>query len=169
MHKSYTNSALVDSKKSNFSSRYSLSDDVLKMQSREVRTNKVATPTKLDAMEVEDTSSLLYHANERILTNGEVRSHPKKRYCTEENSLVQSVRSRKNDLLSAPQLPLSSSFPCNFPHSASSRKSSVQFKKLSFSTQIIPSTEKRLTLLGKPIACGIKNKQNATYRYSLSF
>ena len=49
------------------------------------------------------------------------------------------------------------------------RKSSIQFRKLSFWREEAKSksslNKKRLTLLGKPVSSGSKNKQNVTYRY----
>ena len=73
-------------------------------------------------------------------------------------------RSMNERLLSAPSSP-THSCACNFQQSPS-RKSSMQFKKLSFRKKTLANalSEKRLTLLGKPIQSGGKTKLNLSHR-----
>jgi len=122
------------------------------------------TFSNLDAVEFISSSSLLKDAD-KPLKNGTDESSLKMTYSMSETFPSKQYHpALKNEILLTPSPAPSSTYTCNLVHSAS-RKSSLQYKKISFTTQIKPSDEKRLTLLGKPIVTGVKCKQNVTYRY----
>ena len=122
------------------------------------------TSTNLDTVEFKSTAALLNHTDRPLIMNGDVLSPQKRRYSISEASpKKQSYPIRNEVLLTAASAATSPTSSCKLTHTAS-RKSSLQYKKISFTPQTRPSNEKRLTLLGKPIVTGVKCKQNVTYR-----
>ena len=135
--------------------------NVVRNSSEAVYLNENGVSVNEDA--IRDTTTLLSDQVETsVALVKDTNSYSSKFYSGAECTPKLQKHQNKNDYL----LPAPSSSPSyNCKLHSSSRNSSVQFKKLSLrSSGPKPSNEKRLTLLGKPIVTGVKNKPNYTYR-----